>query len=760
MEYKSCIRIRGVPILPPLMTEELRSEMSYYKQLALSVEEKLSRQRLTPEGSPDTLKTASTPRISRKSSKAWSKTEETLSDDETTLTKSTDLNKYLVNPSDTSEGSSETSKPQIPTSLDIVPITLDPQPLKKSKSSSSIQNSQEEPRKLVRQGSYTLDTPSPMLLAHIEVNRRDYVPTDQQKRRDWGLNNSKGTWMCQSSLENGIGEPGKANHRVNGSLESIHVESSGRNTKKTFRGALGRSKSSHEVKNRYRDEQNRNLGDRSRHLGRSQGLYEESRNREGGNLNLRRRDSYSEKIQDAKIGGKHSDSPNRISNCHNRNSNDENRSSSKNQSLTRDITSPARESKSRNQNLDTASQTESTPKNLETKNQNMSYNENIRLQHRNVESREFYLGEKKLGGSLGDLLNSSNDISTNEPDERMTKSLDMNDFEAGTSERLLGVFQEIQRTHDRQMADLIERQQKEQAFMQQAFEKQQLMLLEQIDKTFPGISIMELVKRVGEGVRERVRDEQRLEAENDQGLAERDTRKDWKNEDFSSSFDSDGSMSINLVESGLEGSPDGKMRGVSRQLFPLEVQTRRMPVANGGLRDPRHIHAATVINAYARGFLVRRMMKTEQIISLKNTYREALHCMLKLTVDAPLELAELNFHKRLQLQCDAASMNIVELFSQSPSKRMEIIAHDRQIKKVKTDRPSSARSSMSFATQRTLARKKLKELGIFQLPEAQSTSRTRCQTWTSNNRDKKSPGIVYRGIKRSTSAGAVRKPWR
>lgn len=53
-------------------------------------------------------------------------------------------------------------------------------------------------------------------------------------------------------------------------------------------------------------------------------------------------------------------------------------------------------------------------------------------------------------------------------------------------------------------------------------------------------------------------------------------------------------------------------------------------------------------------------------------------------------------------------MNIVDLFSQSPARRMEIIAHDREIKRARTDRPSSARS-YSFATQRTLARKKMKE---------------------------------------------------
>lgn len=53
-------------------------------------------------------------------------------------------------------------------------------------------------------------------------------------------------------------------------------------------------------------------------------------------------------------------------------------------------------------------------------------------------------------------------------------------------------------------------------------------------------------------------------------------------------------------------------------------------------------------------------------------------------------------------------MNIVELFAQNPQKRMQVIAQDREIKQTRIERPTSARS-YSFATQRTLARKKLKE---------------------------------------------------
>lgn len=72
-----------------------------------------------------------------------------------------------------------------------------------------------------------------------------------------------------------------------------------------------------------------------------------------------------------------------------------------------------------------------------------------------------------------------------------------------------------------------------------------------------------------------------------------------------------------------------------------------------------------VINAYTRGYLVRRLMHTERVITLKKIYKEALQCMLKLHVDAPLNLAEVDFLHRLQLQvitCSFAYKIISSLF--------------------------------------------------------------------------------------------------
>lgn len=71
-----------------------------------------------------------------------------------------------------------------------------------------------------------------------------------------------------------------------------------------------------------------------------------------------------------------------------------------------------------------------------------------------------------------------------------------------------------------------------------------------------------------------------------------------------------------------------------------------------------------IINAYARGYLARRLMRTERVITLKKIYKEALHCMLKLHVDAPLNLAEVNFLHRLQLQVIIAT----SLLCQFPGK--------------------------------------------------------------------------------------------
>ena len=100
---------------------------------------------------------------------------------------STDLNQYLNTSAslatDTTETTPENYKPQVPKTLDIIPITLET----RQKTDTENSTCDESKPKLVRRGSYVLETPSPMLLAHMQTNLTspEYTPTstDSSKKR-------------------------------------------------------------------------------------------------------------------------------------------------------------------------------------------------------------------------------------------------------------------------------------------------------------------------------------------------------------------------------------------------------------------------------------------------------------------------------------------------------------------------------------------------------------------------------------------------
>ncbi|KAH0560208.1 uncharacterized protein LOC123265332 isoform X1 [Cotesia glomerata] len=720
--YVSCIKVRGTRILPPVMTDELRAEMNYYKQLALEVEERLSRletisteeveeeiENSFEEDKPPDSKTSIFYRQESVTSFTGDSPEQSKgeinkisceqvndgwkgrSDDET-ITNSTDVNKYINTSGSSKTDTSEVGKPCVPKTLDIIPITVDHRNLIERKASSDVEEADTEVPKLVRQGSYTLESPSPMLLAHFQQPENDYVPTSTAngvKPREWSVNYCKVEWTLKE--KQGIGV--KNNHQTDNDL-------------------------------------------------------------------IDRRNSISEDVnkKDYKLIGKKTDK----------------QSSSLNHAAK---SVDCIQSMLTKENFSSTSNHQSNIPVVRSKSSNA-----VKNYLNNFKNSIEICSVAKIYGAQKAFSNGNSPTSRKKyADNKMTRSFEGSSTDqydsrpvdkskpVVTSEKLLQVFKEIQKTHHHQMAHLIARQQKEQIIMQQEFEKQQLMLLEQLEKTCPGISLPAIIKKITTPVDKL----KRYNSPRDSVSLPKDNqnRSDSESSPLNgSSFGSEGSLSIHFTshDASLSESKTNRERrsSVSRQLFPLECKSTHVPITNGAVYDDRHIKAATIINAYVRGYLTRRLMKTERVMTLKNTYREALHCMLKLHVDAPWELAELNFHKRLQHQCDAASMSIVELFSQSPSKRMSIISQDRQVKQARQQRPTSAKSSYSFATQRTLARKKFKEMGIITMPEPASrnrepcTARTRCQTWTSNSREKRSPGLINQGIKRSTSAGAVRKPWR
>ncbi|XP_046484063.1 uncharacterized protein [Neodiprion pinetum] len=807
-QYVSCIKINGVPILPPLMTDDLRAEMSYYKQLAIAVEEKLKMLKIAKESirtecakcialenqsfktdekveksnsydsttedscmtETETSTIESGPNIdtvidiptreeqpdknyTSLDTSFYESTAETMNQSDAsfdndgnensskerndelfttstcsdTITASTDLNQYL-DASPPTQSTVETVtpeivKPKVPKTLDIIPITVQvPEREKSDDSFDEKPSGQNTPPKLVRQGSYILEAPSPMLLAHMQTELADpgYIPSTTStaiKRKEWNISQAKSEWENQIKNkeiiipDNSRGSNGHTRYRRN-SMSTL-------NNQKVF-------KSLSHAKN-----------------GSSLGMHQSAKSVDCIQTMLDR-----ELVCKSPGGAK-----------------------SNGYSQMQSVRGSGGSTKSGNS-------------------QKFRSNRNV----------SFINLANRLGGSVGSLVNFGGQScqAMNARNDRSKPTI-INEAQSTPSpvksvavtDKLVIIFKEIQRKHEEQMAELIAKQQREQKNMQREFEKQQALLLGQIKKTFPGILIPptaeeetpEVLKPVLNTTKEDD-DTYSLDKNNpplpkcpldyiyplnghcETIISSSNNTSTHPKVDTSENkgLESNELLSKNIdAPSSIHRSKNtaDKCLNVSRQLFPLDSNTVHVPIPVNVHYTAKHIKAATIINAYARGYLVRRLMNTERVVDLKNTYKEALHCMLKLHVDAPLNLPELNFHQRLQLQCDAASMNIAELFAQSPEQRMQVISQDRDIKRSRSERPSSAHS-YSFATQRTLARKKMKEMGNFSSPPISSrtcSARSRCQTWTSNSREKRSQNI-YHGIKRSTSAGTVRKPWR
>lgn len=119
----------------------------------------------------------------------------------------TDQNEYInatETPALNEDVSSESWKPKIPNTLNIVPITLSNE--EDNISSLAVASKEDKsPPKLSRQGSYVLDAPSPMLLAHMHTEKelidKNYVPTptpthtnNASQRKQWNIVQPKMKW--------------------------------------------------------------------------------------------------------------------------------------------------------------------------------------------------------------------------------------------------------------------------------------------------------------------------------------------------------------------------------------------------------------------------------------------------------------------------------------------------------------------------------------------------------------------------------------
>ncbi|KAG6455672.1 hypothetical protein O3G_MSEX009338 [Manduca sexta] len=133
--------------------------------------------------------------------------------------------------------------------------------------------------------------------------------------------------------------------------------------------------------------------------------------------------------------------------------------------------------------------------------------------------------------------------------------------------------------------------------------------------------------------------------------------------------------------SGIHSRTESTLKSVDR---PIHNPAR----ANSRANKPKIVHqpptakersAATKIVAVAKGYLVRRLMRTERVQGIVQTIKDALLCALQLHQDREgIRGADVDLHRRLIQQITAACYTLHDTFvTSTPAERCAMIAADR-----------------------------------------------------------------------------------
>ncbi|XP_053327737.1 centriolar coiled-coil protein of 110 kDa [Spea bombifrons] len=129
------------------------------------------------------------------------------------------------------------------------------------------------------------------------------------------------------------------------------------------------------------------------------------------------------------------------------------------------------------------------------------------------------------------------------------------------------------------------------------------------------------------------------------------------------------------------------------------------------------------VTALAKGFLTRRLMQTEKLKNLKQTVKDTAEFMRTFQADGPVKRGIVSaqdalLRERVLAQLRAALYEIHDVFFEMDiTERMNILAHDRELRREKLIRQMEKlksprdRVTLSSATQKSLDRKKLTRVG-------------------------------------------------
>lgn len=172
---------------------------------------------------------------------------------------------------------------------------------------------------------------------------------------------------------------------------------------------------------------------------------------------------------------------------------------------------------------------------------------------------------------------------------------------------------------------------------------------------------------------------------------------------------------IQILSKQKEDNKDNESIGISissQSIYysTLSDRTRGSPELNFvNLRSSKSLDrdkAAAIIQAHVRGYLTRRLIRTEKVQSLIKTIKDAVLCAIQLHGSEVIEEADVELHRRLIQQVSAACYAFHDIFfTLSIKEQMGIIAFDRQRKIDKANRPLSATSSTISLSRRQSAKR-------------------------------------------------------
>lgn len=136
--------------------------------------------------------------------------------------------------------------------------------------------------------------------------------------------------------------------------------------------------------------------------------------------------------------------------------------------------------------------------------------------------------------------------------------------------------------------------------------------------------------------------------------------------------------------------------------------------------DPSFAIKYEYVSARVKGFLTRRLLRTERVQGIIKTIRDTLEFALYFHAETPIKTgkvtpAEANLHKRILMQLTSACYDFHDIFFKLfKAEQMAIISHDRRLLQdriAKENNPHDlSRRNLSSATLKALERKKTKSI--------------------------------------------------